>query len=167
MIYRPTIMGEINTDQGLQFIWRVDLGRIPMTDALKKQGVNIDSLMYSACIGGDEEVNHLLISCPYAHAIQEAILSLYGIQKCGLQSVSDLIHYATTWGRCPRLRSRFIAIGYILLWSLWKVRNKRRYRNAFASTSRVVENIKSLTYLWIKYKGKKTLEEWSSPPLSV
>ncbi|KAL4592351.1 hypothetical protein LXL04_005342 [Taraxacum kok-saghyz] len=104
------------------------------------------------------------------YALIMAIRSWYKIKKSGIQRVGDLVHYASTLGRCPKIRRRFIAICYILLWSLWKARNERQFRNMFVSTSRVVENIKYLTYLWIKCRGKGvccTWEECSSSSLSI
>nr|KAJ0203176.1 hypothetical protein LSAT_V11C500260690 [Lactuca sativa] len=94
--------------------------------------MNIDSTHCSSCIGGVECANHILIGCLYA----------------------------TSWGRCPKKRIKLLCICYRLIWSLWKTKNDRLFRGVASTTSKGIDNIKSLTYLWLKCKDNGITGDW-------
>ncbi|KAL4566004.1 hypothetical protein LXL04_030113 [Taraxacum kok-saghyz] len=52
----------------LCFVWRVVQGKIPTAQALLSRGVNIQSITCGIC-GRTENVDHILISCPFAAKI--------------------------------------------------------------------------------------------------
>lgn len=57
------------------------MGRIPSEVALSHRGVNVDSCSCSACIGGLECGNHILVECPYVVSVKEAIWRWCGINQ--------------------------------------------------------------------------------------
>ncbi|XP_023742944.1 uncharacterized protein LOC111891089 [Lactuca sativa] len=153
----------------LCFAWRAAQGHIPSATALQHRGMNIDSTHCSSCIGGVECADHILISCLYASYIRDKIFEWCGITKTNFNNVGDLLQFAASWGRCPKKRIKLLCICYGLIWSLWKTKNDRIFRGVATITSRAINNIKSLTYLWLKCRGNGItgdLIDWNFSPFS-
>ena len=152
------------------FIWRASLGRIPTSSALMSRGINIPSSLCGSCVGADEQVDHLLVNCPFATYVREMIFIWCGICPPTITGVGELIQFVVTWGNCMKQRRRFIVICYGLLWGIWKFRNDRIFNGTFTTPSRGVEISKSMSFLWIKVRGSGNFcnwDEWRLSPFYV
>lgn len=70
-----------------------------------------------------------------------------------LETVGDLIQFAATWGRNVKKKEWLTTICYGLSWCLRKAGNERIFTVVFSVSSRIVKNIKSLVFLWVKCRG--------------
>lgn len=96
---------------------------------------------------GLECVDHVLVGCPYATMICDKICTVHG--------VGELVDYVARWGGCLKKKKQEVnCYMYELMWTLWKTINERLFQANSSTPSKVVENVKSLVYLWIKVKGK-------------
>lgn len=76
------------------FMWRAIQGRIPTAMALSHRGIVLYSSTCGSCIGYEEDVNHLLISCHYAHYIWDMVFMWCGVNNPQFSGVGDLFNYA-------------------------------------------------------------------------
>nr|KAJ0217532.1 hypothetical protein LSAT_V11C300131900 [Lactuca sativa] len=137
----------------LCFVLRAVQGHIPSATTLQSRDMNIDSTLCGTCIGEVECVDHILMRCSYTRIIMNKIFKWCGLNKQEFNDVGELLHFAALWGRCPKKRIKLLCICYSLLWNLWKIRNGKLFREVFTTICRGTENIKVLTYLWLKCRG--------------
>lgn len=142
------------------FVWRAKQGKIPSAMALKNRGVPLDSTYCVNCIGCAESCDHLLVSYPMAELILEEIFSWCEIPKVRFNKVTELILFIFRWSNCKRKRSLLAAILYCGLWCIWKGRNQRLFNNCPNRPANILENVKSLTFIWWKHRGKKSSLDW-------
>nr|KAJ0211853.1 hypothetical protein LSAT_V11C400206640 [Lactuca sativa] len=119
------------------------------------RGIEVYTTYCGACINGVECVDHILVTCLFTSAVRIKY------------SIGDLISFVANWSQCPSKKNRFMTICYGLIWSLWKCRNDRIFKMVFISPFGGAEQIKSLVYFWIKYRGEGVSckwNEWSSSP---
>nr|KAJ0194141.1 hypothetical protein LSAT_V11C800435930 [Lactuca sativa] len=161
------------------FVWRANMGRIPSAIELNRRGLKLGSTYCSSCISGDECCDHLLVKCPYATMVRNMIFQWCNIirpQTGPVQTVGNP-------GDCPgptnprgpnflsyrgngKSKVRLTAICYCLIWCLWRARNERIFKGMFIAPNRVVENIKSLVFLWVKCRGSGNCERWEDWDIS-
>nr|KAJ0196348.1 hypothetical protein LSAT_V11C700375410 [Lactuca sativa] len=116
----------------LCFIWKAVQRIIPVAVELVSRGIMVNSLLCSSCIGQQENVDHVLVDCPFASRIRENIMSW-----CG--SIS-------AWGNCPKKRKRLSIICYRMLWCIWRFRNKRVFNNDGVSLIQATGCIKTMVF---------------------
>ena len=140
------------------FIWRANMGRIPSAIELNRRGLKLGSTYCSSCISGDECCDHLLVKCPYATMVRNLIFQWCNIISPQMETVGDLIQFAANGRGNGKSKVRLTAICYCLIWCLWRARNERIFKGMFIAPNRVVENIKSLVFLWVKCRGSGNCE---------
>ncbi|CAH1427794.1 unnamed protein product [Lactuca virosa] len=151
------------------FVWRAVLRHIPSAEALGHRGIKLDSTLCGSCINGSETADHIIVGCPYATMIRDKISRWCGIDNIKVQSVGDLVEFANKWGRCSKRRKILTVICYELIWTLWKTRNERLFQRCTSSPLKVLENVKSLVYLWLKVRDKNGIcnrEDWNVSPFA-
>ena len=120
------------------------------------------------CRNAEETVDHILVQCPFAKSIMEWIFSWCNIPLVSLNSMVDVLDYASNWGNCPKRRVRVVGICYKMMWSVWKARNNWRFNKNKMAATKVADIIKSITFVWFKHKsGNESLKwtDWSIQPL--
>nr|KAJ0223900.1 hypothetical protein LSAT_V11C200065500 [Lactuca sativa] len=122
--------------------------------ALSQRGIHIDTCYCSSFIEGSECANHMLVRCPYVFLVWKHIFLWCGINWLDYHNIEETIHFVANWVRCPKKRTRLTSICYGTLWNLWRARNDRLSQGRFVNPSRVVDNIKSSVFTWIKYRGR-------------
>lgn len=142
------------------FVWRARQGKIPSAVALKHRGVNLVSTLCVNCIGREESVDHLLVSCPMADLILESIFNWCEIPKAQFNKVADLLIFISKWSRCSRKRSLLASISYCSFWCIWKGRNQRIFNNYHSKPAIIVENVQSMSFIWWKHRGKIPSLDW-------
>ena len=129
----------------LCLVWRVVQQRIPTATALERRGILVNSSICNSCIGNSECANHVLINCPFANTIRGCIWRWCGIagEHESIQTICDLIDFASNWGRNKRKRKWFVAICYGMIWNLWRFKNKRLFQCESISIQNGLECIKA------------------------
>lgn len=62
------------------FVWRLLLGRIPITVELVKRGVEIPNVLYPICEWEEETFTHLFVRCEVACKVWEALFKWFDIE---------------------------------------------------------------------------------------
>lgn len=97
--------------------------RIPTNDVLKRIGISIVSRCLCCVNGGEETLVHLFLTTPIAVKLWRYFITCVGLNMDG-QNLSTII---VQWrNHAKGLREKMIlrAIPAIILWELWKNRNK-------------------------------------------
>lgn len=129
------------------------MDHIPTATGLAKRGIPTTSTTCPLCHNGDENANHLLVSCSFVQNILEWILSWCGIAPRRFTTVVELVNFAATWGNCTRKRKIFIAICYGFLWSVWKARNDKMFFKVHFHPLKIGDNISLLVFGWVKFRS--------------
>ena len=143
-------------------MWRVCIGRIPTSIELSKRGINISNpSCRRQCLDGVDDTDHNFAVCPFARGVLSRIWNWCNISDPpDFNSVNDIISYAANWGHCPKKRKVLIAIIYGYVWSMWRMRNDRIFNDICGSISKVADNVLSLVYDWVKYRGNFVNLNW-------
>ncbi|XP_076882090.1 uncharacterized protein LOC143530431 [Bidens hawaiensis] len=142
------------------FAWKAEMDRASTLVGLTKRNVNAGSVVCRLCDEGEETSDHLLISCFYATMVWQFISNWCQIPPIYAFSVSDLlkVHKASILDR--RKAKVLHAIILTTCWCIWKLRNELIFDNKSVNLSKIMEDIKALSYLWIKYRSPFSSISW-------
>ena len=95
------------------------------------------------CKYNSEDTNHILFSCPFSQKCWEWLRSMLGWSTPFLNSLPDLLKvwptdqtkgvYNKLWNICPS----------ILIWEIWKERNRRIFRNLELGSEELISKIEA------------------------
>ncbi|KAL4558843.1 hypothetical protein LXL04_037046 [Taraxacum kok-saghyz] len=152
------------------FIWRACLDRIPTSSALALRGVHFSSIDCPFCGNKPEETNHLLVDCSFSKEVLARIYKWCGIDVIQFSGVVDLVRFAAVWGRCPKKRKLLLAVTYGYIWSIWRARNDKIFNQLIPSVGKVVDEISTLVFKWVKNRGtfgNCNLATWFCSPFDI
>ena len=137
--------------------------RIPSKVALIKRGAHVNAITCDVCQVIDETTDHLLIECSVAKEVWSKVEQWCGIANSILEctTVKEVLAKDRRWGNCPKEKKVAEAIKYGTIWCLWKARNERVFRNIRSQPAKIVDNIKSVLFAWIKHRIKKGVLDWN------
>ncbi|CAI9266456.1 unnamed protein product [Lactuca saligna] len=138
------------------------MGRIPVAVELSKRGVSVETKNCLMCNEGEESTDHVLVDCPYARRVFEGVFGWCGMSMEPFHSVKELVDSASRWGRCQKKRELLLAIYYGTIWCIWKSRNERVFKKILHPKLKVIDFIKSMTYLWVKNTGEIIRMDWAT-----
>ncbi|KAL6550624.1 hypothetical protein OROMI_021112 [Orobanche minor] len=137
----------------ITFIWRAKMGRIPSSEALIKRGIpNI----HSHC----SHCNEVGTNCALGKTTGHWIFRWCGIGDVVVNSVTELIEFAQSWGNSKKEGKLFTLVCYGMLWLMWLAINDRIFKQRIISPTLVADNIKSLVFVWVKHRGVKKNIKW-------
>ncbi|XP_076935340.1 uncharacterized protein LOC143601958 [Bidens hawaiensis] len=143
--------------------WRVEIERIPVMIELVKRGIMVTSAVCPICEEEVESVEHLMISCQFAQDVWSVISSLCMVPPIFAFSVKDLLELHRFTHLPNRKAKAFYSVSLTTLWCLWRARNALLFEGKVANLCNVVGEIKALSFLWVKNRGKSaglTWEKW-------
>lgn len=138
------------------------MGRIPVALELSKRGVSMETMNCLMCNESEESTDHVLGDCPYARKVFEGVFSWCGLNTEPFHLVKEVVDSASRWGRCQKKRELLLGIYYETLWCIWKSRNERVFRKNRLPELKVIDFIKSVTYLWVKNRCKINRMDWAT-----
>ncbi|CAH1441010.1 unnamed protein product [Lactuca virosa] len=144
----------------LCFIWRAKWGRVPSAQALISRGFSNISPNCGYCNHTDEISDHIFIHCDFASAVREWIMRWCGVTLAPINTVEDLLEFASNWSQCPKKHKVFMMICYGLIWCLWKARNDIIFKQVKASPTKIVDDIQALVFFWLKHRGSLGAIRW-------
>ena len=148
-------------------VWRANLGRLPTANALIKRGIQIESPICSQCSNEEEDEMHALWRCSFAQTIWYWVFRWCDIPIPVVNVIGDLIQFINTWGSNKNRRIILISICYGTLWVIWKARCDWVFKKRRISPMKVADNIKSIVYIWLKYRRANytySWEQWCANP---
>ncbi|XP_022019673.1 uncharacterized protein LOC110919721 [Helianthus annuus] len=145
------------------FAWRASLNRIPTVEALSKRNVHVQDSHCGFCIDGEDNVDHLFIQCLAANSVWNAISGWCRIPPIFAFSFQDLMETHLHSGLKEPEKSILQGLVIIACWSIWKARNDARFRSTQVRIERIISEVKSVGYLWVRNRTKfrnLTWEDW-------
>ena len=138
--------------------WRVLRRRLPTLDNLAKRGVIQDLRSNGVCKLCNveiETVDHIFFGCSFAYDVWCLCLKWLGVFG-PLPSVgSSHLFCFESWGGVKRRMKTWRSIWLACIWSLWMHCNAVFFRGAQPNKDVVLENLKRLSWMWIKHIGEE------------
>ncbi|XP_076945878.1 uncharacterized protein LOC143617109 [Bidens hawaiensis] len=131
------------------------LGRLPNFKALEKRNIPVASNMCPFCGEVKETVEHVMVSCGLAQYTWSVLAQWCKMPTPFLFSFRDVLELHK-FSRFEKEKADVIhAVCLIVAWCLWKKRNALVCKGIPTQVAGLVEEIKVLSFLWIKHRGRK------------
>ncbi|XP_076949354.1 uncharacterized protein LOC143621971 [Bidens hawaiensis] len=140
--------------------WRAELDRVPVLTLLAKRNIGVESLVCPVCGLLDEMTEHAFVSCELAQLVWHAISTWCKAPPWFAFCVRDVLNLHKFTKFSKRKAKAFHAICLITLWCLWRVRNDMVHTGAVVTSGSVVENVKTLSFLWVKTRSGGSYLSW-------
>ncbi|GAA0157951.1 hypothetical protein LIER_15100 [Lithospermum erythrorhizon] len=143
-----------NIPKKMSFVaWRLLNGWLPVDEVMSKKGIVLASKCM--CCAQMKTLNHVFFTNPIAQQLWSHFASLVGIKSNNIQSIQQLLRIwslsVNTVGHIKQV------IPIVILWAIWKARNKAKHMAIPFSFRRLRSRIIS-----VKHKGP-TLLCWEKP----
>ncbi|XP_021990974.1 uncharacterized protein LOC110887709 [Helianthus annuus] len=143
--------------------WRVIMERLPTRAALVARNIDIGDPSCPFCGEYDETCDHIFAACHFAQVVWLVIAQWCKIPPIIAFGLKDLLDAHVAVVGSKKKKKVFSAIFQVVIWSIWKMRNEVIFGNEYPNISKVVDESKSMSFLWIKYQLKSldwTWNEW-------
>ncbi|XP_022031534.1 uncharacterized protein LOC110932514 [Helianthus annuus] len=135
-------------------VWRAQMGRIATLDALSKRNCFNGDERCILCNDGLESADHLFRSCSVASEVWYLISRWCNISPIFAFSLEDLLEVHVFSGLGIKAKIALKGIIMVGWWCIWIARNNRRFSNKTCSASSIVQDIKSLGFLWYSNRSR-------------
>ncbi|XP_022041027.1 uncharacterized protein LOC110943597 [Helianthus annuus] len=143
------------------FLWRVVLDGIPTREALATRRVPISSIRCVMCSRSVESADHLLISCEFAHQVWVAISQWIKVPMPRyMLSVIETLEYLDNLQQTNQMKRAAYLIVATACWSIWLARNQLIFKGTVPQLSKIVGEIKALSFLWINSRVESIKLDW-------
>jgi hypothetical protein len=134
----------------IAFAWKVLRNRIPTKGNLALRGVQVDGGVVDCghCVGMEEVVSHLFLTCDFAYQVWTKICRWLGILIVLPNNLFTLFEYFVGVARNKKMAKGFAIIWQTTIWSIWRSRNDIAFSNGVRDLVKVVEDIKQLSWRW-------------------
>nr|KAJ0216180.1 hypothetical protein LSAT_V11C300132370 [Lactuca sativa] len=139
--------------------WRVSHGRLPTKENLFKLGIGSNPLC-TLCNQYAESESHLFTNCSVSLKVWSAVASWWHRFPPGFQSVTNLLHCKVNLQSNDDLGLLHEAVALVFIWVIWSFRNKMTYSEKRISPSCLINDIQTLSYLWINVRHKSKKLRW-------
>ncbi|XP_076909288.1 uncharacterized protein LOC143566483 [Bidens hawaiensis] len=140
--------------------WRVEMERIPVWAELSKRGIAMSSAVCPICEEEVESADHLMISCRLAQIAWSVISTWCKVPSIYAFTIRDLLEMHRYTSFSKRKAKAFYAVCLTTIWCVWRARNALVFEGNPMILNKVVGKIKTLSYLWVKHRGKNTTLTW-------
>ncbi|XP_021998467.1 uncharacterized protein LOC110895432 [Helianthus annuus] len=154
--WNPLVPIKLNT-----FGWRLLLNWLPTADVLRKRGILIGPSMCPLCNMANESADHIFASCYVASVIWNAVSRWCGLDPIDVSSVRDIFEIHRSATSSSYKRQVIHAIITTTCWTLLKTRNNIIFNNGSFKVDGIKGEVKSSSFLWVKYKAKRINVEWN------
>ena len=136
------------------FVWFATLGKLNTRSKLVRLGIIPAENIHCVLCGAEaEESNHLFIHCAFSSEIWRWWLGLWEVSWAFPNNVRDLfVQWRAPFGD-KFFKKIWVAIFFIILWSIWKERNDRIFNGVSKHTNQIAELILLRVGWWIKGWG--------------
>ncbi|KAM0047357.1 putative reverse transcriptase zinc-binding domain-containing protein [Helianthus debilis subsp. tardiflorus] len=140
--------------------WRAELDRLPTRCALLRRNINVATDLCPLCGDFPETAEHLFVNCGFAQAVWHVVsqwCKIPPIYAFGIRDILEIHKYVTG---SVKARKAIYAICLTSLWCVWKCRNEAVFNNTLWSLQKVIEEIKTLSLLWVKARARQQHLDW-------
>lgn len=149
-----------------KFMWRAIQDNLPTLCNLQERHVDVASLC-PVCKQAEENLEHLLYSCPFTQRCWEELRLALNIEEGML--FRHWIHKVF-----QKLINKEVGILCVTAWSIWSHRNAVVWRNSYQAPPMVVEGARNMLFQWQQAQDKRTSAtiaqsregsiSWKKPP---
>lgn len=132
------------------FGWRLLMNRLPSKDSLMRRGLNINNPDCILCGEQAESLDHLMTGCVISKELWKEIEDWCNIPPMILFSAKDLIFYHIYIKGSNSRKEIIQSIILVACWVIWKSRNDMVFNGLKTNASKMLKEVKSLGFLWIK-----------------
>ncbi|KAL4561230.1 hypothetical protein LXL04_033393 [Taraxacum kok-saghyz] len=138
--------------------WRAVLNRLPSkTELLKRQ------VILSSYTCGRRKLAHTYSYIAHGQKeVWRGVERWCGIEMDNISSVEQLLTGTNQQHQTAKNKKIANAVFLVVLWSIWKARNDQNFNGKLVPPWRLIEEIKSQAYLWIKNRGSAGLTSWDT-----
>ncbi|XP_021985842.1 uncharacterized protein LOC110882050 [Helianthus annuus] len=140
--------------------WRLEMDRVPTTDALKRRNVIVGDSRCILCNFEEETAEHMFTACYIASNVWQGISSWCKIPSIYAFSIKDLFSFHKNLRVSDKKNEAVQGIIMIACWSLWRARNNAKFSNISVRIENVVSEIKAMGFLWFFNRFKNAGIEW-------
>ncbi|KAK9053412.1 hypothetical protein SSX86_030046 [Deinandra increscens subsp. villosa] len=143
------------------FVWKAALNDIPVKTELLKCGISLPFSSCSWCSATNETTNHTLFVCTIAHKTWDLVALWTRHHISSPASIDQAYSQASILGPANNRSKMLMAIVAATVWELWKSRNMKEFEGRNTHPERIMEDIKSETFLWLTARAKVLDLEWN------
>ncbi|OVA14077.1 Reverse transcriptase zinc-binding domain [Macleaya cordata] len=145
-------------------LWAATISALPTNENLIRRGFQLVNRCW-LCKNKEETTNHIMLHCSFSYLVWGYFIKAYGLNWVSEGSmVQHLFAWKTSRGK-GRGKRVWRILNYAILWALWVERNKRVFDDRESSVLEVVNNVKSLVFLWCT--KEKTFEGYRFDDLVI
>lgn len=143
-------------------MWRLGLNRIPTMMALKSRNCDFGDLACGLCGSADETGDHLFCDCRIAMEVWNYVGSWCRLAPIFLFSRMDIFDIHQVEGLNKKGKELVKGIIYTTVWCLWKARNEKRFSNISIDSRRILQDIKTYSFLWYSNRASRQSIDWKN-----
>ncbi|KAL8248807.1 hypothetical protein R6Q59_005675 [Mikania micrantha] len=118
---------------------------------------------YKAVVSsGEETAEHLLIACHLASGVWQSISQWCNIPPIYAFRIRDLLELPKNYKGNKTKKNLLHAVIITVVWCIWKIRNGIVHNGISPSIGSLVEEVKSLGFLWVKNRAKLDRLDWNN-----
>ncbi|KAJ0837236.1 putative RNA-directed DNA polymerase [Helianthus annuus] len=144
-------------------LWRAILGKVASKVGLTHRGIPLSDCLCPRCWLHDEDPDHIFVNCLWSKCIWWNILAWVRIRfPADSNNLSSLISYIDNnpGGKVWRKIVGMIAIATV--WKIWSARNKKVFEDIFIPVSKIVDQIKEETFMWVNNRANLKATSWGN-----
>jgi hypothetical protein len=134
------------------FGWLAIKYRLWTSDRRTRHGLQDSPHPCATCLQSEDNVDHILVQCPYARIVWFGCLRNFGLNLPEPQQHANLERWWTEARKRVRKEDRrwFDTLVLLAAWTIWKQRNARVFGNLHKQLSpeQMIATIKEELYLW-------------------
>ncbi|XP_021985129.1 uncharacterized protein LOC110881061 [Helianthus annuus] len=140
--------------------WRADMERLPTKCALSRRNIPVQNNMCALCGDYAETSEHIFVACQFAQTVWQNLAAWCNVPPIIAFDLNDLLTLHEVTSGTSKRRKVLHAVILVAIWSLWKLRNEVVFRNMIPNTTKTLDEIKAMAYLWIKSRSKMMSMTW-------
>lgn len=151
-------------------VWRVLHNKLPTRSNLRRRNIIPDS-GGCRCVFYDndmENMKHVLFECPFSYGIWMSCCKWLGVETAFPSDTSMNLLLFSSFFRSSNGKKFAVSIWECVVWSLWKLRNARIFRNEEINGDKLLKEIKTRLWSWFANKEPRlqlfTYSHWICNP---
>ncbi|KAL4571466.1 hypothetical protein LXL04_018226 [Taraxacum kok-saghyz] len=115
---------------------------------------------FATCGSNEETVSHLLWQCSWPKEVWNFVQLWCDLDLAHVLTISDLFSVSHASFKSALHIKITHAVALSTFWAIWKARNDRSFNNKISSPDVVLEDINTISFLWIKNRGNCSFIKW-------
>lgn len=109
----------------------------------------------------EETVTHIFVKCGFAFGVWSHIWRWCRLVPARFDSLEDLLSWQDSATAPAKGKKILRGICMIVCWVIWLERNEAIFQKIDPKVAEVVSSVKSLAFLWLKYRSSCKRLEWN------